>query len=181
MRRGRVPSITGRMARGAEWRPSADEAVTLRALPSAPAYLPESGRGYYALIVAALARRRAIERVDVAMIEEAASAYAEWARLDREIHEADTAARKAGSTDGGLMQVSDKNGQAFLSGRAQARAHCMKRLRIALGELGVGSPAARMAVFRKVESEQHELFDFAAASGSRPAVDPTDPFGPALH
>jgi P27 family predicted phage terminase small subunit len=166
-RRGRAPSITGRAARGAAWRPSADEAVTLQALPDAPAYLSAPGKAIYALLVAALARRRAIERADVVLIEEAASAYAEWARLDRDIHRSDK------------LLADSANGGRFLSGEAQARSHCMKRYRAAIAELGVGSPAARLSVFRKVEGEQHDLFGWDDAAPS-PAHDPTDPFG-ALH
>lgn len=167
MSKGRLPSITGRAARGAEWRPSPDEAVTLRALPQAPSHLPAAGRAQYALLISALARRRAIERADVVLIEEAASAYAEWARLDAEIHRDDK-----------LMADTAKGGR-FLSGEAQARSHCMKRYRAALAELGVGSPAARLSVFKGPESQEPSLFAWGEVDDQpeRPkAHDPTDPF-----
>ncbi len=160
MKRGRKPVLGGRIARGADWLPDHEDAIALSALPQPPRHLGPEARGHYCVLVAGLAKRRAVERADIPMIEMAASAYGEWFRLDREIHEQDA-----------LMAASEKTKGMFMSGQAQARAAAANAYRRAIAQLGLGSPAARLAVFGNPQTDFLDKLD--GVSGQ--AADPYEP------
>jgi P27 family predicted phage terminase small subunit len=147
----------------ADWRVSADAAVALDALPPPPRWLGTDGADFFRALVAGLARERALAREDMALLVRAASAYQEAIGLDREIHRS-----------GGLLAESEKGGK-WLSGEAQARAYCERRLDRALMQLGLGSALARLKVFGAAQTDFFDRLG-AVAAGPRPEADPTDPY-----